>query len=97
MTKETIKEKRLFFLFSKLNNKQANNTHFTLVLDTFINNKNAYFNLFEISQKLQKIGISIKPEALEKTVTVEAYSSYFEISEEFKIDTPARFSLAQRN
>jgi hypothetical protein len=88
MNKETIKEKRLYFLFSKLKNKKGNNTHFTLVVDTFLNNKNAFFNLFEISQKLQKIGISIKPEALEKTISEEAYNSYFEIAEDFRIDTP---------
>jgi len=88
MNKENIKEKRLYFLFSKLNNKQANNTRFTLVIDTFINNKNSYFNLFEIAQKLQAIGISIKPEALEKIVAEETYNSYFEIPEDFKIDTP---------
>lgn len=90
MNKENIKEKRLYFLFSKLNNKQANNTHFSLVVDTFINNENSFFNLFEVSQKLQAIGLSIKPEALEKIVTEESYNSYFEIPGEFKIDTPFR-------
>lgn len=90
MNKENIKEKRLYFLFSKLNNKQANNTHFSLVVDTFINNGNSFFNLFEISQKLQEIGISIKPEALEKIVDEESYKSYFEVPKEFRIDTPFR-------
>lgn len=90
MNKENIKEKRLYFLFSKLNNKQANNTQFSLVVDTFINNENNFFNLFEITQKLQAIGISIKPEALEKIVSEESIKSYFEVPKVFRIDTAFR-------
>ena len=65
MTKENIKEKRLYFLFSKLKDKKSNKTHFSLIIDTFINNENAFLNLFEISQKLGGIGINIKAESLE--------------------------------
>lgn len=90
MNKEIIKEKRLYFLFSKLNNKESNNTHLSLVIDSFINNNNSYFNLFDISQKLLKIGISIKPEALEKIISEHTYNSYFEVPEQFKINTPFR-------
>lgn len=95
MDQEIIKEKRLYFLFSKLKNKQANNTHFSLVVDTFINNENSFLNLFQVSQKLQEIGIFIKPEALEKIISVDTYNSYFEISENFKIETPFRLRKIQ--
>jgi hypothetical protein len=45
---DIIKEKRLYFLFSKLNGKQSDKTHFTLIVDTFLNNHNNYLNLFNI-------------------------------------------------
>lgn len=95
MNKENIKEKRLYFLFSKLNDKQSNKTHFSLIVDTFINNENSFLNLFEVSQSLLKIGISIKPEALELIAKKDTYSSYFELPENFKIDSPFRLKKIQ--
>jgi hypothetical protein len=85
---EIIKEKRLYFLFSKLNGKQADKTHFTLIVDTFINNANTFLNLFDISQKLIEIGINVKPEALELITANKDYSAYFDLAQSFKIDTP---------
>jgi hypothetical protein len=92
---EVIKEKRLYFLFSKLNGKQSDKTHFTLIVDTFLNNGNIFLNLFDISQKLIEIGINIKPESLELIIHNKEYSSYFEISENFKIETPFKLKNIQ--
>lgn len=92
---EMIKEKRLYFLFSKLNGKQADKTHFTLIVDTFLNNGNTFLNLFDISQKLIEIGINIKPEALELIIANKEYASYFELSENFKIETPFKLKKIQ--
>lgn len=92
---EMIKEKRLYFLFSKLNGKQADKTHFTLIVDTFLNNGNNFLNLFDISQKLIEIGINIKPEALELIIGNIEYTSYFELTENFKIETPFKIKKIQ--
>jgi hypothetical protein len=92
---EMIKEKRLYFLFSKLNGKQADKTHFTLIVDTFLNNGNTFLNLFDISQKLIEIGINIKPEALELIIGNIEYTSYFELTENFKIETPFKLKKIQ--
>lgn len=92
---EMIKEKRLYFLFSKLNGKQAEKTHFTLIVDTFLNNGNTFLNLFDISQKLIEIGINIKPEALELIIGNKEYASYFELTESFKIETPFKLKKIQ--
>ncbi|CAA0253410.1 hypothetical protein ACE1MK_06105 [Tenacibaculum maritimum] len=88
MTKENIKEKGLYFLFSKLKDKKSNKTHFSLIVDTLINEKNSFLNLFEISQKLGDIGINIKAEALLLITQNENYKGYFDLPKNFKIDTP---------
>ena len=75
---EIIKEKRLYFLFSKLNGKQTDKTRFTLIVDTFINSGNPFLNLFDVSQKLLQIGINIKPESLELVATNKEYQPYFD-------------------
>jgi hypothetical protein len=92
---EIIKEKRLYFLFSKLNGKQADKTHFTLIVDSFLNNANSFLNLFDISQKLIEIGINIKPEALELITSNKEYASYFDLAENFKIETPFKLKKLQ--
>lgn len=92
---EMIKEKRLYFLFSKLNGKQADKTHFTLIVDTFLNSSNTFLNLFDISQKLIEIGINIKPEALELIIGNKEYASYFELTKNFKIETPFKLKKIQ--
>lgn len=92
---EIIKEKRLYFLFSKLNGKQADKTHFTLIVDTFLNNGNTFLNLFDISQKLIEIGINIKPESLELITANKEYSSYFDLAQNFKIETPFKLKKIQ--
>lgn len=92
---DTIKEKRLYFLFSKLNGKQADKIHFTLIVDTFINNHNSFLNLFDISQKLIEIGIHIKPEALELITANKDYSAYFDLPANFKIQTPFKLKKLQ--
>jgi hypothetical protein len=92
---EMIKEKRLYFLFSKLNGKQVDKTHFTLIVDTFLNSGNTFLNLFDISQKLIEIGINIKPEALELIIGNKEYASYFELTENFKIETPFKLKKIQ--
>jgi hypothetical protein len=97
MVDKIIKEKRLYFLFSKLNGKQSDKTHFTLVLDTFLNNGNNFLNLFEISQKLIGIGINIKPEALEQILLNKEYKPYFELPDNFKIETPFKIKSLQYN
>lgn len=97
MADKIIKEKRLYFLFSKLNGKQSDKTHFTLVLDTFLNNGNNFLNLFEISQKLIEIGINIKPEALEQILLNKEYKPYFELPDNFKIETPFKIKSVQYN
>jgi hypothetical protein len=95
MDKSNIKEKRLYFLFSKLNDKQNNKTHFTLIIDSFINKDNSYLNLIEISNELIRIGIKIKPESLKQTVENPNYSSYFEYEDSIKIDTPFKLKKLQ--
>jgi len=88
MTKENIKEKRLYFLFSKLKDKKSNKIHFSLIMDTLINEQNSFLNLFEISQKLGDIGINIKAEALLLITENKNYKGYFDLPQNFKIDTP---------
>lgn len=92
---EIIKEKRLYFLFSKLNGKQTDKTRFTLIVDTFINNGNPFLNLFDVSQKLLQIGINIKPESLELVATNKEYQPYFDLPKNFKIDTPFNLKKVQ--
>lgn len=92
---DIIKEKRLYFLFSKLNGKQSDKTHFTLIVDTFLNNGNSYLNLYDISLKLIGIGINLKPEALELITSNSDYVNYFELTDNFRIDTPFRLKKIQ--
>ena len=93
--KMILKEKRLYFLFSKLNGKKTDKTHFTLIIDTFLNNENSFLNLLEISQKLIDIGINIKPEALELIISNIDYKTYFELPNNFNIDTPFKLKKIQ--
>lgn len=95
MTKENIKEKRLYFLFSKLKDKKSNKTHFSLIVDTLINENNSFLNLFEISQKLGDIGINIKAEALLLITQNNNYKGYFDLPKNFKIDTPFKLRKIQ--
>ena len=97
MTQSNIKEKRLYFLFSKLNGKQAEKTHFTLIVDTFLKSENAYLNLFDVSRKLLELGINLKPESLEPIIDNKEYLPYFEIPKNPKIDTPFRLNSTQYN
>lgn len=95
MTKELLKEKRLFFLFSKLKDKEANKTHFSLIVDTFINKKNSFLNLIEIAQELNNIGINIKPESLISILENKIYTPYFELPEIIKIDKAFKLKKLQ--
>lgn len=85
---ENIKEKRLYFLFSKLKDKYSNNVHFSLIVDTFLSNGNSFSNLFDISQQLMSIGINIQPEALELITKNKTHLPYFEIPDTFNFSTP---------
>lgn len=95
MTKELLKEKRLFFLFSKLKDKEANKTHFSLIVDTFINKKNSFLNLIEIAQELNNIGINIKPESLITILENKIYTPYFDIPERIEIDKAFKLKKLQ--
>ncbi|RLD53475.1 MAG: hypothetical protein DRJ01_19345, partial [Bacteroidetes bacterium] len=95
MNEINIKEKRLYFLFSKLNDQQNNKTHFTLIIDAFINNNNSFLNLIEISSALIIIGIKIQPESLMQTIENPNYSSYFEYEESFTLNTAFKLKKLQ--
>ena len=95
MNEANIKEKRLYFLFSKLNDKENNKIHFTLIIDAFINNGNAFLNLIEISNALLKIGINIQPESLKQTIENPNYSTYFEFDKPFDISTAFKIRKLQ--
>lgn len=90
-----VNEKRLYFLFTRIHDNQAHKTSLTLLIDFFVNNNNTYHSLIDVSQKLDQIGIGIKPEAFESILKNHNFDSYFEISKDFNILTSFRLRTIQ--
>lgn len=89
MNKDLIKEKKLIYLFSKLEKLRKNNVHLALVIDTFINNDNNYLDLIQISDSIGKIDIDCSPESLKEIIDNIDYSEFFSNYDKFKsIDNP---------
>ena len=92
MDKQILKEKKLIYLFSKLEKLRKNNVHLALVIDTFINNENQYLDLMQVSEQIGKIDIDCSPEHLKDIIDITDYSDFFYNYDKYKsIDHP--FSL----
>ncbi len=89
MDNQLLKEKKLIFLFSKLEKLRKNNVHLALVIDTFINNANSYLDLIQISDRIGKIDIDCSPERLKDTIDNVDINSFFTNYDIYKsIDHP---------
>lgn len=77
MDKQILKEKKLIYLFSKLEKLRKNNVHLALVIDTFINNENQYLDLMQVSEQIGKININCSPEHLKDIIDITEYSDFF--------------------
>jgi hypothetical protein len=89
MDKQIIKEKKLIYLFSKLEKLRKNNVHLALIIDTFINNKNQYLDLIQISASIGKIDIDCSPERLKEVIDNIEVNDFFANYDIYKsIDHP---------
>ncbi len=88
------RQKQVYYVFSALEgNERFNKTSFTLAVDYFINNKNAYACLNDISVALTQTGIAIAPEALYESLSSVRFEGVFEgFPPEENIITPFRIS-----
>lgn len=84
MDKQLLKEKKLIYLFSKLEKLRKNNVHLALVIDTFINSENNYLDLMQISEKIGKIDIDCSPEHLKDIIDISTYSDFFYNYDKYK-------------
>lgn len=88
------KQKQVYYVFSALEgNERFDKTSFTLAVDHFINNKNAYACLNDISATLSQTGIIITPEALYESLSAVRFEGVFDgfPQEEF-LSVPFRIS-----
>ena len=92
----SLREKKLFFLFSKLNSVNNRNVRFTLVVDYFLNNQNKSTNLIEVHSELdKKIGLNSSPESLKRDISNSDLMHYFHgFSKKQKIEK--EFNLNQK-
>jgi len=89
MDKQIIKEKKLIYLFSKLEKLRKNNVHLALIIDTFINNNNQYLDLIQISGLIGKIDIDCSPERLKEVIDNIEINDFFANYDVYKsIDHP---------
>lgn len=88
------KQKQVYYVFSALEgNERFDKTSFTLAVDYFINNKNAYACLNDISAALTQSGIAITPEALYESLSSVRFEGVFDsFPLEENITTPFRIS-----
>lgn len=77
MDKEKLKEKKIFYLFSKLNNLKKENVHIMLVVDTFFNHKNSFLTLIDISKEIGNLGINCSPEKLKEILSKIEFENIF--------------------
>ena len=74
-----LKEKRVYFLFSRMNTDQSVKVIYSIVLDYFIHTKNAYSNLLDISKSIiSERQFNFSPELLQETLLSLNYLELFE-------------------
>lgn len=78
MNEEQLKQNKLFYLFSQLNNLKKENVHVMLAVDAFLNDQNNYHSLIDISKEITEIGIVCSPEKLKDIISNIEYSNIFE-------------------
>lgn len=89
------KQRQVYYVLAALEgNDRFDKTSFSLILDNFINNNNAYASLQDISSKLKQNGINISPENLYHSVSVIdlPFSCFESFPETEKINIPFRLS-----
>lgn len=90
----TEKQKQVYYVFSALEGSDRfDKTSFTLAVDYFINNKNVYACLNDISEAISQTGITITPEALYVSLSSVRFEGVFDsFPPEENITTPFRIS-----
>lgn len=78
MDQQLLREKSIFHIFSKLENLRANNVHVMLTVDTLLKENNAFKNLIQISEEIEKIGIKCSPDKLKSIIDEINYEVIFE-------------------
>jgi len=78
MNEDKLKENKLFYLFSQLNNLKKENVHVMLAVDSFLNDKNNYHSLIDIATDVTKIGIVCSPEKLKDVLSNIEHTNIFD-------------------
>lgn len=78
MDQQLLREKSIFHIFSKLENLRANNVHVMLTVDTLLKENNAFKNLIQIAEEIEKIGIKCSPDKLKSIIDEINYDVIFE-------------------
>jgi hypothetical protein len=88
-------DKRVYFLFSRLETDQSHKAVYNIVIDFFIDNKNNYSSAIEISQSLSQRQINFSPETIYEVLLQLNYSEIFDqFKPEKEINEPFRFKPA---
>lgn len=87
------KQRQVYYVLAALEgNERFDKTSFSLILDNFISNNNAYATLLDISIKLKENGINISPENLYHSVSIidMPFSCFDSFPETEDINAPFR-------
>lgn len=85
-------DKRVYFLFSRLETDQSHKAIYNIVIDYFIDNKNNYSSVIDISQSLISKQINFSPEAIHQVLLQLNYSELFDhLNPEKELNEPFRF------
>ncbi len=85
-------DKRVYFLFSRLETQQSHKAVYNIVIDFFIDNKNNYSSAIDISQSLSKRQINFSPETIHEVLLQLNYSEIFDqLKPEKELNEPFRF------
>lgn len=85
-------EKRVYFLFSRLETDQTHKAIYNSVIDYFIDNNNAYASVIDFSESLKKKNLNFSPEGIKQVLLKLNYPKLFDqLKPEKGLDEPFRF------
>ncbi len=100
-----MKDKKIYFLFSKMNSNQGDRVVYGLVIDFFLSNKNAYGTLMDISQSLIKVkDLNFNAESIHNVLNESNFAEVFDkynpendFNQTFRIKPSVFDTLSQYN
>ncbi|MBU1578603.1 MAG: hypothetical protein KJ578_04130 [Bacteroidetes bacterium] len=85
-------DKRVYFLFSRLETDQSNKAVYNIVLDYFLDNKNNFASVIDISNSLVPKKINFSPETIQNILLQLNYSELFDqLTTQKELNEPFRF------